>query len=67
PDAQWGQRVVAAVVARGAFDAQALAALARERLAPWKVPKEFVLVERVPRTLGGKVQRALVRNQLLQR
>jgi long-chain acyl-CoA synthetase len=55
PDEQWGQRVCAAVV--GTASEAELAAYARERLAPPKRPKTWVLTEELPRTLTGKIQR----------
>jgi malonyl-CoA/methylmalonyl-CoA synthetase len=59
PDATWGDRVVACVVARAGRDAEcgeaALRAFARERLAPYKVPKQVVLMTELPRNAVGKV------------
>ena len=55
PDERWGQRVCAAVV--GEVDEEALRALARERLAPPKRPKEYVRLDALPRTATGKVRR----------
>lgn len=59
PDAQWGQRVCAAVV--GATDADALTRFARERLAPPKRPKTWTFLDELPRTLTGKVLRSRLR------
>lgn len=55
PDERWGQRVCAAVV--GDVDEVALAAWARERLAPAKRPKQYVRVDDLPRTTTGKIRR----------
>ena len=55
PDEQWGQRVVAAVV--GTATAAELDTWCRERLAPPKRPKEYVVLDALPRTLTGKVLR----------
>lgn len=55
PDETWGQRVVAAVV--GTATPAQLDAWCRERLAPPKRPKEYVVLEELPRTLTGKVLR----------
>jgi long-chain acyl-CoA synthetase len=55
PDEQWGQRVVAAVV--GSATSDELDAWCRERLGPPKRPKEYVVLEELPRTLTGKVLR----------
>jgi acyl-CoA synthetase (AMP-forming)/AMP-acid ligase II len=55
PDADWGQRVVAAFV--GEAGVAELAAWARERLAPAKRPKSLHPVPDLPRTSTGKVRR----------
>lgn len=55
PDDRWGQRVVAAVV--GPVTPTELDAWCREWLAPPKRPKEYVVLEELPRTLTGKVLR----------
>jgi long-chain acyl-CoA synthetase len=54
-DPDWGQRVCAAVV--GAVEQDRLAAYAREHLAPAKRPKEYHLLDELPRTTTGKVRR----------
>ncbi|HET9103752.1 MAG TPA: AMP-binding protein [Solirubrobacteraceae bacterium] len=57
PDARFGQRLRAHVVpAPGAqLDEDALKALVRGRLARYKVPREIVFVDVLPRTATGKV------------
>jgi len=55
PDAEWGQRVVAAYV--GGADAGELATWARERLAAAKRPKALHPLAELPRTSTGKVRR----------
>lgn len=63
-DEQWGQRVCAAVV--GDVAVSALEACARERLAPYKRPKQYVLVDgdALPRTSTGKVRRSAIAEAL---
>ena len=62
PDAEWGERVVAVVVPRGAPPAlDDLRAHVRATLPTWAAPRELVLVEALPRTISGKVRRAEVR------
>jgi malonyl-CoA/methylmalonyl-CoA synthetase len=62
PDSVWGDRVCAAIVPepphRPAPDE--LRAFAKDRLAPYKVPKEFLLVEDLPRNAMGKVTKPAV-------
>ena len=67
PDAEWGQRVCAAwtpsarTAATGAdLTAAQLRAWGKERLAPYKVPRDFQMVERLPRNAMGKVRKAEV-------
>jgi O-succinylbenzoic acid--CoA ligase len=60
PDPEWGQRVVAFVVPTDASRAptlEALRAVAKERLPAFAAPRELVLVDALPRTSLGKVQR----------
>jgi o-succinylbenzoate---CoA ligase len=58
-DGLWGEVVAAWVVADGATDAD-LERWCRERLAPFKVPRRWSFVERVPRSEGGKLLRGLL-------
>jgi malonyl-CoA/methylmalonyl-CoA synthetase len=59
PDATWGERVTAWIVARGATPPTLadLQAFARERLAPYKLPRALELVPELPRNAMGKVQK----------
>jgi malonyl-CoA/methylmalonyl-CoA synthetase len=58
-DATWGERVVACVVPREGREDEcaedALRSFARERLAPYKVPKQVVHLRELPRNAVGKV------------
>ena len=53
-DPEWGQRVVALVVARNPVDSETLRLWVKERLAPHKVPKEFHFTDAIPRNALGK-------------
>jgi fatty-acyl-CoA synthase len=56
PDAMWGEAGVAFVVARGVFPtAEELARFLAAHLAKYKIPKQFVFVDALPRTPYGKV------------
>jgi fatty-acyl-CoA synthase len=58
-DAQWGQRLRAFVVVRGANgpDQAELQELVRDRLARYKVPREVLFIDELPRNATGKVLR----------
>lgn len=62
PDPAWGDRVCAAVVLRdgATVEPEELRAFARSRLAPYKVPKNFALVDDLPRNAMGKVTKLQV-------
>lgn len=62
PDERSGERLKAMVEARGDLSADALAAFVRERLADYKVPKEWELVDELPRDSAGKVRKRLLRD-----
>ena len=60
PDPEWGQRVVAFVVPEDASSPPTLDVLrdaVKARIAAFAAPKELVLVDRLPTTALGKVQR----------
>ncbi len=67
-DPEWGERVVAwvvpTVVRRSLEQFRAMSsevrAMVSEQLAPWAAPKDFVLVEELPRTPAGKVRRRML-------
>jgi long-chain acyl-CoA synthetase len=72
PDDRWGQRVCAALVPAGPVTDQgagaaalidAARALASARLAGYKRPKQWEVVDRLPRTATGKVQRNALRDR----
>jgi acyl-CoA synthetase (AMP-forming)/AMP-acid ligase II len=61
-DAEWGEKVVAAVVpVEGAFDLEDVDAWSRARLGPPRRPRRWLLVDALPLNANGKVDRAAVR------
>jgi oxalate---CoA ligase len=60
PHPAWGEEVVAAVVLKEPVTEKELIAFARERLADYKVPKKLYIVDKIPTTATGKVQRRSV-------
>jgi fatty-acyl-CoA synthase len=65
PDDKWIEAVTAFVVLRPGQTAQesALLALAREHLAPYKLPKKIVFVDTLPRNTAGKLLKRELRKQ----
>lgn len=60
PDPEWGQRVVALVVAAGALDTGRLRTAVADRLGPASVPRDVLVVDRLPVLGIGKPDRAAV-------
>ena len=67
PDARWGEVPVLVLVAQAgaAVDVTALAAHLQARLARYKQPRRILLLDSLPRTALGKVQKAALRRQLV--
>lgn len=63
PDRVRGEVPVAYVVTTRAIDLRNLEALCREKLASFKVPRSFVLIDKLPRNALGKVQKHLLPKQ----
>lgn len=66
PHPTWGEEVAAAVVLHEPVPVKELQAWARERLADFKVPKVIHVVDAIPRTPTGKVQRGHVAASLIE-
>jgi len=60
PHATWGEEVAAAVVLRTPEKESAILAHCKEKLADFKCPKTVYIVEKIPRTATGKIQRGAV-------
>jgi malonyl-CoA/methylmalonyl-CoA synthetase len=58
PSDEWGEVVVAAVVVAGEAGPDAVSAWCRDRLAPYKCPRQVRVVGALPRNAMGKVDRA---------
>ena len=69
PDAQWGERVVAVVVLKAGahITAEELQRYCRAHLAGFKVPRQFLMRENLPRNPSGKVLKRVLRNELAAR
>ena len=66
PDERWGEKPVAVVVLaeNSALDLTALANHCRSRLAGFKVPRELVIRDSLPRNPSGKVLKRVLRTEL---
>ncbi|MGD1094142.1 MAG: acyl--CoA ligase [Bryobacteraceae bacterium] len=64
PHATWGEEVAAAVVLSEPQPESVILAYCRERLADFKCPKKVYIVETIPRTATGKIQRGAVATAL---
>ncbi len=67
PHERWGEEVAAAVVLKGEASEKEILSFARERLADYKVPRKLFIVEQIPRTATGKIQRRSVAAALNQK
>lgn len=66
PHPEWGETVVA-IVARSpdsTVSGEELTAFLQERLARYKIPREYVFVDELPYTPSGKVKKYMLRAQL---
>ena len=66
PDERWGERPVAVVVLadNAALELSDLTAHCRTRLAGFKVPKQLVIRDALPRNPSGKVLKRVLRDEL---
>ncbi len=66
PDERWGERVVAVVVLKpgASLSGEALSAHCRAYLAGFKVPKQLIVRETLPRNPSGKVLKRVLRDEL---
>jgi fatty-acyl-CoA synthase len=65
PDDRWGERPVAVVVTRpgAALDFATLEAHCRQHLAGFKVPRQLLLTDELPRNPSGKVLKRILREK----
>lgn len=57
PDEKWGEVPVAFVVGKEGLSKEAIDDFAKERLAPFKLPKEIFFIDSLPRNASNKVMR----------
>ena len=68
PDEKWGESVAAVVECRPGTQVEpaALIDFARTQVAPYKCPKRVWVVDALPRTASGKIQRATARQWMIE-
>lgn len=65
PDRDWGQVVTAVYVPKGVVQAEAIASLLSDTLSPFKRPKYWVQIDRLPRNNRGKISRPILQEMVL--
>lgn len=63
PHPEFGEQVAAVIMTRAAVGADELSAFLKERIAAFKVPRQFRFVETMPREDSGKVRKRLLRDE----
>jgi long-chain acyl-CoA synthetase len=65
PDPEWGERVTAFIVPNQgcAIDAAGLKDFLKSNLSPFKVPKDFRIVETLPKSTAGKIMKRELKNR----
>ena len=68
PDEEWGQRVAAMFVLRNdsSLTPDEIIAYGRQHLAGYKVPRLLKIVDQLPQTASGKIQRQFIRDLLIE-
>jgi malonyl-CoA/methylmalonyl-CoA synthetase len=61
-DEEWGELVVAALVAENQIDTLAVNAWLRELIAAYKTPKKYIVLPELPRNAMGKVTKKELKN-----
>ncbi len=64
PDLRWIEAVAAVVVPRQEVTPEELTDFARQHLAPFKVPKQVVLTDELPKNASGKLLKRVLRDRL---
>lgn len=64
-DSRWGEVGCAYIVSRTSLSAEALTTYCKEHIASYKVPKHYRLVDTLPKTATGKIDRPLLKQWTL--
>ncbi len=63
PHPDFGEAVVAVIQPVGTFDKEAMRVALRQQLAAFKLPKEIIALDELPRNTMGKIQKKLLRER----
>ncbi|HOJ44185.1 MAG TPA: hypothetical protein PK800_08670, partial [Syntrophorhabdaceae bacterium] len=57
PDKEWGEKVVAVIVPKSGFNISSdeFKAFLKTKLAPYKVPKQYIVLKELPKSAAGKI------------
>ncbi|MSO64658.1 MAG: AMP-dependent synthetase [Alphaproteobacteria bacterium] len=66
PDPEWGEAVMAVVVRRAGerLTGKMLSAFCKDQLATYKVPKDFIFLDALPRNAAGKILKRELRDRV---
>lgn len=64
PDDNTGERVVACILSEREIDKEVLRAYCREKLTQYKVPKDFIKVQSIPKSSIGKTSRPTLKKSI---
>jgi long-chain acyl-CoA synthetase len=69
PDKEWGERVIAFIVPKPGqkIVPEELKTFLKSRLSPFKVPKEYIVVNELPKSPAGKILKRELKKQYLER
>lgn len=65
PHPEWGETIIAVVVATAPLDLSEVRDFLGDRLAKYKIPRELILREELPRTPSGKIMKQVLRVELV--
>lgn len=68
PDEKWGERVAAFLVLKDSFllDVEDLKAYCEAKLGKYKIPKQFTILEELPKTHVGKIDKKVLKEMSMQ-
>jgi long-chain acyl-CoA synthetase len=69
PDDEYGERVTACIVLRQqdqSLDAGEVKSFLKGHLAPFKVPKQFIILDALPKSVTGKILKRKLKDQIVQ-